>query len=117
MTVDISNVLTITEPSAELTSWCRKNLVRSNPEYAKKYRLGYWTGNTPEKLYLYERRGESLVLPFGCLRSIAPMLRNAYINTTFAVPVRVDYGEPIPLYEYQSRAVDAMMHREYGILR
>ncbi len=117
MTIDISNVLTITEPTAELTAWCTKHLVLANPEYAKKRRLGYWTGNTPETLALYESRGGSLVLPFGCLRRIAPMLRDACIYTTFATPARVDYGEPIPLYDYQSRAVDAMMHREYGILQ
>ena len=30
--------------------------------------MGFWTGNTPERLQLYEMDGDTLVLPFGCLR-------------------------------------------------
>ena len=117
MNVKISNVITITEPTAHLEKWCRKNLVLKNPDFEKKYRLGYWTGNTPETLSLYERRGDALVLPFGCLRMIAPLIKGADISTSFTQPVEVDYGSPLPLYEYQSRAVDMVMTREYGILQ
>ncbi len=117
MFVDISNVITVTAPTVSLVDWCRKNLELPNPEYAKKRRMGYWTGNTPETLSLYERRGDALILPFGCLRSIAPLIKSTALTISFSDPAKVDYGEPIPLYDYQSRAVDTMMMREYGILQ
>ncbi len=70
MLIEVSNTLSVNNPTKELMTWCKKNLVIANPEYAKKARMNLWLGNTPKMLYLYEIRGDTLVLPFGVLRSL-----------------------------------------------
>ena len=76
-----------------------------------------WVGNTPKDLYLYEVDGDTLILPFGTLREILPMIAGAKVYKTFAEPRRVDYSCDIPLYDYQQVAVDEVVKEHYGILK
>ena len=115
--ITVSNVITIDNPSAELMKWCRQNLKLKNPEYAKKQRMHFWVGNTPEYLYLYETHGNKLVLPFGVLRNIFPMVNSDDIKTDFPVAEKIDYGCKIPLYDYQEKAVEDVYWKQYGILQ
>lgn len=117
MQVTVSNNIRITNPSPEIIAWCQKNLKLANPEYTKKVRMGFWVGETPQYLYLYEKRGNDLILPYGCLKSIAPLLANASIQSNFKSSVSIDYGEPIPLYPYQETAVEQAKKGLYGILQ
>ena len=117
MRVTVSNNITISNPSPEIIAWCQTNLKLPNPEYAKKVRMGFWVGNTPKELYLYEVRGNELVIPYGCLKSIAPMLKDSIVESDFEPSVSVDYGEPIPLYQYQQTAVEQAKNGHYGILQ
>ena len=50
MHIAVSNTLTVTEPTPEMMMWCKRNLVITNPEYAKKARIGFWLGDTPKTL-------------------------------------------------------------------
>ena len=62
----VSNQLRISksEPSFPIVlDWCKKELVLANPEYVKKSRMGFWLGNTPKTISLYEIDGDDLVLP------------------------------------------------------
>ena len=79
--------------------------------------MHFWVGSTPEFLYLYEVHGFKLVLPYGCLRSIIPMINKDDIKTEFSTPERVSYGCEVPLYDYQQKAVEAMYWKQYGILQ
>lgn len=117
MSITISNVITIDNPSEELTKWCRKNLKLKNPEYAKKQRMHFWVGNTPEYLYLYETHGDKMVLPYGVLRNILPMVNTDDIKTVFPVAEKIDYGCKVPLYDYQEKAVEEVYWKQYGILQ
>ena len=117
MQVTVSNNIKITNPSLEILSWCQSNLKLPNPDYAKKVRMGFWTGNTPKDLYLYEMHGAELVIPYGCLKAIAPMIKDAVIQSAFEPSVSIDYGEPIPLYPYQETAVEQAKNGLYGILQ
>ena len=117
MQVTVSNNIKITNPSLEILSWCQTNLKLPNPDYAKKVRMGFWTGNTPKELYLYETHGTELVIPYGCLKAIAPMLKDSVIQSAFEPSVSIDYGEPIPLYPYQETAVEQAKSGLYGILQ
>lgn len=118
MLIYVSNTLTVENPTAEMITWCRKNLTISNPEYAKKARMGFWIGNTPKVLSLYETRGTTLVLPFGILRSIPKEITDkAIFVSEFASHVEVDYAADVPLYDYQETAVEAMIEAKYGILQ
>lgn len=118
MLIEVSNTLSVNNPTKELMTWCKKNLVIANPEYAKKARMNLWLGNTPKMLYLYEIRGDTLVLPFGVLRSLPKSITDkALFVSEFATPIEVDYGISVPLYDYQEEAVNAMIAAKYGILQ
>lgn len=58
-----------------------------------------------------------LILPFGLCREIMPMLRTGEVLTDFAEPEKIDYGKPLPLYDYQQDAIEKMVGLKYGILK
>lgn len=118
MHISVSNTLTVTEPTDEMLIWCNKNLSIPNPEYAKKARMGFWLGDTPKTLSLFEIRGNELVLPFGVLRSLPrDVTDNAVFDSEFAPYRAVDFKADVPLYDYQETAVQAMIDAKYGILQ
>ena len=73
MELSIGNKIRVREPSDTLMNYCYKNLRFRNPEFVKKKRMGFYTGNTPEYLYLYEKNGDTLILPYGCLKVLEDM--------------------------------------------
>lgn len=114
----ISNDITVYDPTDELLNWCEKELVLPNPDYQKKIRMGFWVGKTPEKLRLYSRIGNAVRIPYGCLRTIWPLLREHPFDRDFPEPVDIDYGDTeVPLFDYQKTAVDRMVSLRYGILQ
>ena len=115
--IKVSNVITIDNPSKELLTWCSKNLRLRNPDYDKKVRMHFWTGGTPEWLWLYEIHGDQLVLPFGVLRYIIPMIDVNDIKMDFPVSEKINFGCKIPLYDYQEKAVEEVYWKHYGILQ
>lgn len=117
MQVTISNNIRIKNPSTEIISWCQAHLKLPNPEYAKKTRMGFWVGNTPKHLYLYEVHGDEIILPYGTLKQIQPMIQNAIVTSEFKPFESIDYGTPIPLYSYQEKAVREVKNGYYGILQ
>ena len=79
--------------------------------------MHFWTGNTPEWLYLYEIHGEQLVLPFGTFRNIIPMIDINDTKMDFPVAEKIEYGCKIPLYDYQEKAVEEVYWKHYGIVQ
>ena len=112
----VGNQLRIQEPTANLLDWCKKNMVLANPDYAKKVRMHLWLGNTPQKLYLMQWDGDTLVLPYGCLNTVLSMGECEVIND-LPSPKKVDFGCSVPLYDYQEAAKEAMLKAYYGILQ
>ena len=117
MHVTISNNIKIKNPSTEIISWCQAHLKLNNPDYAKKARMGFYLGNTPKFLYLYEVHGDEIVLPYGTLKQIRTMIQGSTITSDFKPYESINYGEPIPLYPYQEQAVKAVKNGYYGILQ
>ena len=117
MSVTVSNVITIDNPSKELRTWCAKNLSLKNPEYVKKQRMHFWVGNTPEYLHLYGIHGDKWILPFGTLRNILPMVSVDEIKMDFPASEQIDYGCKVPLYDYQQKAIEDVYWKQYGILQ
>ena len=116
MFTTIGSKITITDPTPEIMRWCNDNLVWTNPEYVKKAKMGFYTGKTPRTLTMYEINGNSVVLPYGCLRPILPMLTGEW-KKLFHPVNRVAFGGKVPLYDYQEEAVGAMLISRYGILQ
>ena len=117
MIVTVSNNIRITNPSKEILSWCNQHLKLNNPEYAKKVRMGFWVGNTPKYLFLYEVHGDEIILPYGILKQIQPMIKGSVLLSGFKPFVSIDYGERVPLFPYQEDAVKGAKNGLYGILQ
>jgi superfamily II DNA or RNA helicase len=120
--IRVSNTIAVDHPPAELLEYCKQHLVLKNPEYSKKVRMHFWVGNTPQFLYLYEWRGETLILPYGALRDVLEICTKAGIPASdikmdFPTPERIEYGCKLPLYDYQEKAVEEMYWKQYGILQ
>lgn len=116
MQVILSNKLTIVDPTPEVTSWVKKELKISNPDYTKKARMGFWTGNIPKDLILYEQDADKLVVPFGVIEQL-PLKHDTEMVADFGAREKVDFKAKIPLYDYQEVAVEAMVKAHYGILQ
>lgn len=119
MQITVSNTLSIENPTAEVLMWCKKNLTITNPDYAKKARMHLWLGDTPKVLTLYEQQGDTLILPFGTLRTLPDCIsKEGFFTSSFANARNVEYGgNAVPLYNYQKTAVDAVYQAQYGILQ
>ena len=115
--ITISNVITIDNPSPELLKWCQQNLKLKNPDYDKKLRMHFYLGKTPQYLYLYETNGDKLILPYGVLRNILPLVNADELCANFMLPEKVDYQCEVPLYDYQQKAVEEVYWKQYGILQ
>ena len=117
MKTTISNMLYVEDPSPVLKVYVKDHLELPNPDYVKKERMGFWTGRTPKVLRLYEWNGNTLVLPFGLIRELMPILSAGEVRSYFTGGTDVDYGAPVPLYDYQREAVTRMITAKYGILK
>lgn len=121
MDIKISNEITITEPTPEILTWCKQNLVIDNPDYAKKERMGLWVGNTPRTLSLYKINGNAVILPIGAFKDIRGILIKANINASYTQDLAynkpIDYKAEINLFDYQETALQVMIKSKYGILQ
>ena len=114
MTCYISNNI-VTFRTPEMLEFCCSNLVLNNPEYANKKKMGLWLGNTPEKIHLFELRSDKVIIPFGCLQKIYPLIEKQEIQTDFAdIPISI-LGK-VPLYDYQEEAVGIAIKAKNGVL-
>ena len=118
MNTTIANRIYINEPTAGIVTWAKQNLDFPNPEYEKKQRMGFWVGRTPKTIRMYEWNGKTLILPFGVVRELMPMLKGSGIFCDFRQNTVIDYGGlDIGLYDYQQDAVRNMIEKTYGILK
>lgn len=100
----------------ELHNWCMDNLVLFNPDYAKKERMGLWTGSTPRNIFLYERNGSDLILPFGCIAQLRSRFPDAQFMAQNRPRIAFNYRSHISLYPYQENAVLKALEGKNGIL-
>lgn len=116
MKVIIANRLYVQDATPEAFDWARKNLVLNNPDFYKKLKMGKWTGNTPENIYLYERMGDDLWLPFGCMESFLKQFPDCLIKVNIQPIRRVSYRCQMQLYHYQEKALEAALKKKNGVL-
>lgn len=117
MKVCVKSKIQISNPSDAILDYCKKNLVLDNPDYFKKERMGKWLGNTPRTIQLYEKIGDDLVLPFGCLQDVWKMhpVKSDFIIEIFPI-TSVKYDSHISLYPYQEKTVEEAIHAKNGIV-
>lgn len=120
MKIQISNEITIYDPTDDIRQWIYDKIKVPNPEYNNKMRLGLWIGNTPKELKLYRVSGSSIVIPYGVLKSIYhafPHLKDIPTELNFASNKAVNYNASINLYDYQEEAVNKLIKAQGGILK
>ena len=119
----ISNKIYIKYPSQKIIDFCYDELIVNNPDYVTMIRLGKENiaqiKHIPAKLNLFTINGNQVILPFGCLRRIWGLISAYNYETKF------NENEPIscrfdkitqPLYDYQEKAVQAMLNAKGGVL-
>lgn len=115
----VSNKITIQNPTKGIVKWCKENLTIANPDYYKKQQMGKWTGNTPEFIYLYEKDGDCLYLPFGVWNEkFYNVLANAgcQFSHEFRGIKPIKYCSDISLYPYQEKAVNEAIRAKNGVI-
>lgn len=117
MRITVGSQLRVDEPTEELLAWCKNHLIIQNPDYVKKARMHLWLGNTPQKLFLMQWDGSTLILPYGCLNTVLSMSEDVEVIPGFVEPSKVDFECSVPLYDYQETAMAAMQDGYYGILQ
>lgn len=119
--VNVGAQIRVKNPTDAFMSYCRMYLEVDNPEYIKKQRMGKYLGKTPMRVKLYERDGDELVLPYGCLTDILPIAnREKYHVVKRFTPKQWRFCyEPnnMGLFDYQEKAVHAMVQAKGGILQ
>ena len=120
MNIEVGAKIKIANPDDNVIKWCKHNLVLDNPDFYKKQRLGKWTGNTPRQIVLYERVGNELWLPFGCVNELYAFLRSRGDGDIFS-PVfcdfrRLNYESDIEPYLYQENAIQTILGRKNGVV-
>lgn len=100
--------------SKTMETWCENNLSVSNPEFYKKQKMGFWIGNTPQKINFYEVIGDRIRVPYGCLYKLESFLLDATDRTK--AKYRININDEISLYDYQEKAVDSI-NKRCGIIQ
>ena len=117
----ISNNIRISNPTQGIKDFCKNNLVIDNPEFLRRLKLGKYLGNIPEKIALYKKDGNDLILPYGCQDAVFRLVgdeisvKDIEINTCLN---KAEYNaKEVPLYDFQRKAVDSMCCEVCGILQ
>lgn len=117
MEIEVSNKITIKDFDSDIARWCSENLVINNPEFYKKQKMGRWVGNTPATIVLYEKVGNDLRLPFGCLKKIWSIYPDKALWKINIKPFeRINYISLINPYPYQEKAIIEALRAKNGVL-
>lgn len=117
MKLTIGNKLYVQNPTEKVKEWCKKYLIVTNPEWAKKFRMKKWLGDTPEKIWLFEIDADTYILPYGVLTMIPELFKGCEITHDFSPQRAVDYKGDVPLYDYQEIAVKELLEARTGVLQ
>ena len=117
MKIIIDNILRIQNPTKEILDYCKKELEIDNPQYLKNQILGYSVWKIPRKLRWFEKRGEDIILPFGCLKKIFSLHPHKE-DYEMLIPKakEVKYKSNIKLYDYQENAKNKALKAKNGVI-
>lgn len=119
MKIHIDNDIEIFEPTSAILNFCRDKLVLDNPDFYKLLRLGKYTGNTPETIALYERQGDILTLPFGCLQAVwklYPHKEDYAIALCETGKTGLEYPNDLTLFDYQKSVLLSAVEKKNGVI-
>jgi len=93
----------------------------ANPIFARKERLGLWTGATAPSIHLSRRTAEGLVVPRGSLGLVVDLCRQhgvgySVMDETLCPEPRLDIQMNGRLYDFQERALRDLLRQRTGFL-
>lgn len=114
----VSNAIRIENPTPQCRARYVDMLTFQNPEYAKKERMGFWTGNTPRVLSLMISGASWIEIPFGMLSDIFNHADefDRITNQTNPHEPFIDYKSQIRPYNYQEEAIQAALKKRNGVI-
>lgn len=119
----LKNNIIVDNPTPSILKFAVNELVVTNPTYSTLKRLGKEDTirfkHIPEKMCLYSANGLKLLLPFGVLNSIWPMIKDSNYELDFNDHGETEFKHMVSsqsLFDYQKEAVDAMMKNKGGVL-
>lgn len=126
MRVLVSNMIFVWEPTDEVKKWCEDNLVLRNPIYDQLAKMGKFDTirwkhiSETMKLYYTVRGKDALMIPFGCLYALWPLIKFGHVMHEFSDNnLRIsnaDLPTPMPLFDYQEDAISALLKAKGGVL-
>ena len=116
MIIRVSNDIRVEGPTPEVWGWAHRTLEIPNPDYQIALRLGHNVRWMPKSLKLYAEVDNVLILPFGVLKDLWALAKRAVWKPSFA-PLRANgLTGANSLYDYQERAVGALLRAKSGVL-
>jgi superfamily II DNA or RNA helicase len=116
--VVIGSEITVKDPPKILMDYCHDVLILNNPEYLKRLSLGIPVYGTSKKISLYSSFGNSVTLPFGCLRNIWTMIKDMPMELKFQPLRECDYHTDITIdpRPYQPRVIKNILKHKNGVV-
>lgn len=117
MKIIVNNTLRISNPTKEVLDYCKKELEIDNPQFIQNQKLGFSTYRVPRKLCWYEKRGNDIIVPFGCLKKIYSLHQHEKdYEMLIPKPKKVEYKSNIHLYDYQEEAKNKALKAKNGVI-
>lgn len=118
MKLTIGKDIVIENPNSQVIRYCENELTLTNPDYIIASRLGHYVGKMEKAIRLYARKGDALVLPFGCLTDIwtPSLIKGATYETKFHEFKGNKMVGDIELYDYQTKALNKLYDGKNGVL-
>lgn len=116
MKVKVSNEIIVEDYTPNVEKFCLNNLVIDNPDYYMAEKMGRYLGNIEKEIYLFEKRGNALVLPFGTIKDLWKILDNPDFIVDFPSLMPLKMTGNINLYDYQEKALKMIYSGKNGIL-
>ena len=117
MQILIDNVLRILNPTDEIKKYCKEELEIYNPQFLQNKRLGFSNYNVPKKLCWYEKRGNDIIVPFGCLKKIYVIYpKKEDYQMLIPQPKKIEYKSHIKLFDYQEEAKNKAIKAKNGVI-
>ena len=117
MRTTIGKNLVIHDYSKEVLEFAENNLTFANPLYHLKVSIGKSTYGTPKDIVLYEKIGNDLILPYGALRNVYSLIKDAPIELNFKANTTKVLLPRTILRDYQKIALESIVKYKGGILK
>ena len=116
MKIIVDNQITIQEPAPEVIEAIKQDLIVKNPKWVQNGYLGLSRKNIPEYLVFYEVDEDNYIVPFGYMRRLHRMTRDAEWINHIGPRDWFEMDNTISLYNYQEEAACEAIRIKNGVL-